>query len=63
MFDKLSDKLQVALGDLRRPRGAPGHVLSASNAQDPMALLHSDVDFKDVKEFVAKLASSGAPSI
>jgi hypothetical protein len=42
---------------------APGHVLSASDAQDPMALLHSDVDFKDVKEFVAKLASSGAPSI
>jgi hypothetical protein len=62
MFDKLSDKLQVALGDLRG-RGVLRDLFFPRAMRKIPWRCSIPTSIKDVKEFVAKLASSGAPSI
>ena len=61
MFDTLSDKLQVALGELRGRGVHREKDLSRALAQDPVALLDTDIDFKVVKEFVAEVKDRAGP--
>ncbi len=61
MFDTLSDKLQVALGELRGRGVHREKDLSRTLAQDPVALLDTDTDFKVVKEFVAEVKDRAGP--
>ena len=55
MFDTLSDKLQAALGDLRARGRLSEEDLSRAAREIRLALLEADVNFKVVKEFVAKV--------
>jgi signal recognition particle subunit SRP54 len=55
MFDTLSDKLQAALGDLRGRGVLTEEDLSRAAREIRLALLEADVNFKVVKEFVAKV--------
>src|SRR5215210_4499740 len=55
MFDTLSDKLQASLGDLRGRGRLSDENLSRAMREIRLALLEADVNFKVVKEFVAKV--------
>jgi signal recognition particle subunit SRP54 len=55
MFDTLSDKLQAALGDLRSRGVLTEDDLARALREIRLALLEADVNFKVVKEFVAKV--------
>ncbi|MGH2394731.1 MAG: signal recognition particle protein, partial [Candidatus Limnocylindria bacterium] len=55
MFDTLSDKLQAALGDLRGRGVLTEEDLSRAMREIRLALLEADVNFKVVKEFVARV--------
>ncbi|MDQ3670044.1 MAG: signal recognition particle receptor subunit alpha, partial [Actinomycetota bacterium] len=55
MFDTLSDKLQATLGDLRGRGRLSEEDLSRAAREIRLALLEADVNFKVVKEFVAKV--------
>jgi signal recognition particle subunit SRP54 len=55
MFDTLSDKLQAALGDLRSRGVLTEEDLSGAMREIRLALLEADVNFKVVKEFVARV--------
>ena len=55
MFDTLSDKLQGALGDLRGRGASPRRTVSKAMREIRLALLEADVNFKVVKEFVARV--------
>ena len=62
MFDTLSDKLQAALGDLRGRGVLTEEDLSRAMREIRLALLEADVNFRVVKDFVAKVKerASGA---
>jgi signal recognition particle subunit SRP54 len=53
VFDSLSDKLQVALGDLRKKGRLDEESISRAMREIRLALLEADVNFKVVKDFVA----------
>jgi signal recognition particle subunit SRP54 len=55
MFDTLSDKLQGALGDLRGRGVLTEEDLSRAAREIRLALLEADVNFKVVKDFVARV--------
>ena len=55
MFDTLSDKLQATLGDLQVAGRLSDEDLSRAMREIRLALLEADVNFKVVKEFVAKV--------
>jgi signal recognition particle subunit SRP54 len=55
MFDTLSDKLQAALGDLRSRGVLTEEDLAGAMREIRLALLEADVNFKVVKEFVARV--------
>jgi signal recognition particle subunit SRP54 len=60
MFDTLSDKLQGALGDLRSRGVLTDEDLSRAMREIRLALLEADVNFKVVKEFVARVRERAA---
>jgi signal recognition particle subunit SRP54 len=60
MFDTLSDKLQGALGDLRGRGVLTEEDLSRAMREIRLALLEADVNFKVVKEFVARVRGRAA---
>jgi signal recognition particle subunit SRP54 len=60
MFDTLSDKLQATLGDLRSQGRLSDEELSRAMREIRLALLEADVNFKVVKEFVAKVRERAA---
>ena len=55
MFDTLSDRLQGALGDLRKQGRLDEEAISRAMREVRLALLEADVNFEVVKEFVAKV--------
>ncbi|HSB39664.1 MAG TPA: signal recognition particle protein [Gaiellaceae bacterium] len=55
MFDTLSDRLQGALGDLRKQGRLDEESISRAMREVRLALLEADVNFEVVKEFVAKV--------
>ena len=55
MFDTLSDKLQGTLGDLRSRGVLTEEDLSRAMREIRLALLEADVNFKVVKDFVARV--------
>jgi signal recognition particle subunit SRP54 len=60
MFDTLSDKLQGALGDLRSRGILTEEDLSRAMREIRLALLEADVNFKVVKDFVARVRERAA---
>jgi signal recognition particle subunit SRP54 len=60
MFDTLSDKLQAALGDLRGRGVLTEEDLSRAMREIRLALLEADVNFRVVKDFVAKVRERAA---
>jgi signal recognition particle subunit SRP54 len=60
MFDSLSDKLQATLGDLRGRGRISDEDLSRAMREIRLALLEADVNFRVVKEFVAKVKERAA---
>jgi signal recognition particle subunit SRP54 len=60
MFDTLSDKLQAALGDLRSRGVLTEEDLSRAMREVRLALLEADVNFKVVKDFVARVRERAA---
>ncbi|HET7044095.1 MAG TPA: signal recognition particle protein [Gaiellaceae bacterium] len=55
MFDALSDKLQDALGDLRKQGRLDDESISRAMREIRLALLEADVNFQVVKDFVARV--------
>ena len=55
MFDTLSDKLQATLGELRGRGRLDEETLSRALREIRLALLEADVNFKVVKDFVARV--------
>ena len=55
MFDTLGDKLNAALGPLRGRGKLDEEVISRAMREIRLALLEADVNFKVVKDFVARL--------
>jgi signal recognition particle subunit SRP54 len=55
MFDTLSDKLQAALGDLRSRGVLTEEDVSRAAREIRLALLEADVNFRVVKDFVARV--------
>jgi signal recognition particle subunit SRP54 len=55
VFDNLSDKLQHALGDLRKRGALDEEAISRAMREIRLALLEADVNFQVVKEFVARV--------
>ena len=55
MFDTLSDKLQAALGDVRKRGSLDEEAVSRAMREIRLALLEADVNFKVVKDFVARV--------
>jgi signal recognition particle subunit SRP54 len=53
VFDTLSDKLQDALGDLRKKGRLDEEAISRAMREIRLALLEADVNFQVVKDFVA----------
>jgi len=53
VFDSLSDKLQSALGDLRKRGKLDEEVISRAMREIRLALLEADVNFTVVRDFVA----------
>jgi signal recognition particle subunit SRP54 len=62
MFDTLSDKLQAALGDLRGRGVLTEEDLSRAMREIRLALLEADVNFRVVKDFVARVKERAAGS-
>src|ERR687893_436553 len=60
MFDTLSDKLQAALGDLRGRGVLTDEDLSRAMREIRLALLEADVNFRVVKDFVARVKERSA---
>jgi signal recognition particle subunit SRP54 len=55
MFDSLSDKLQSALGDLRKRGRLDEEAISRAMREIRLALLEADVNFTVVRDFVARV--------
>ena len=55
VFDTLSDRLQGALGDLRKRGKLDEEAISRAMREVRLALLEADVNFEVVKEFVARV--------
>ncbi len=55
MFDTLSDRLQGALGDLRKQGRLDEEAISRAMREVRLALLEADVNFEVVKDFVGKV--------
>ena len=55
MFDSLSDKLQSALGDLRKKGSLDEEAISRAMREIRLALLEADVNFTVVRDFVARV--------
>ena len=55
MFETLSDKLQASLGDLRKRGRLDEDAISKAMRDIRLALLEADVNFKVVKDFVARV--------
>ena len=55
MFDTLSDKLQSALGDLRKKGKLDEEAISRAMREIRLALLEADVNFTVVRDFVAQV--------
>jgi signal recognition particle subunit SRP54 len=55
MFDTLGDKLNAALGPLRGRGKLDEEVISRAMREVRLALLEADVNFKVVKDFVARV--------
>ena len=55
MFDSLSDKLQHALGDLRKRGKLDEESISRAMREIRLALLEADVNFEVVRQFVAQV--------
>jgi signal recognition particle subunit SRP54 len=55
VFDTLSDKLQGALGDLRKRGRLDEEAISKAMREIRLALLEADVNFNVVKDFVAQV--------
>jgi signal recognition particle subunit SRP54 len=55
MFDSLSDKLQHALGDLRKRGKLDDESISRAMREIRLALLEADVNFTVVRDFVARV--------
>ena len=55
MFDTLSDRLQGALGDLRKQGRLDEEAISRAMREVRLALLEADVNFEVVKDFVARV--------
>jgi len=55
VFETLSDKLQAALGDVRKRGTLDEESISRAMREIRLALLEADVNFKVVKDFVARV--------
>jgi signal recognition particle GTPase len=55
VFDTLSDRLQGALGDLRKRGKLDEEAISRAMREVRLALLEADVNFEVVKDFVARV--------
>ncbi len=55
MFDTLSDRLQGALGDLRKRGRLDDEAISRAMREVRLALLEADVNFEVVKDFVGRV--------
>jgi signal recognition particle subunit SRP54 len=55
VFDTLSDRLQGALGDLRKQGRLDEEAISRAMREIRLALLEADVNFEVVKDFVARV--------
>jgi signal recognition particle subunit SRP54 len=55
VFDSLSDKLQAALGDLRKKGKLDAESISRAMREIRLALLEADVNFTVVRDFVARV--------
>jgi signal recognition particle subunit SRP54 len=55
VFDTLSDRLQSALGDLRKKGRLDDETVSVAMREIRLALLEADVNFQIVKDFVEKV--------
>jgi len=55
LFDTLSDRLQGALGDLRKQGRLDEEAISRAMREVRLALLEADVNFEVVKDFVGKV--------
>jgi signal recognition particle subunit SRP54 len=55
VFETLSDKLQAALGDVRKRGTLDEEAISRAMREIRLALLEADVNFKVVKEFVERV--------
>ena len=55
MFETLSDKLQAALGDVRKRGTLDEEAISRAMREIRLALLEADVNFRVVKEFVERV--------
>ena len=55
MFDTLSDRLQTALGDLRKRGRLDEEAISRAMREVRLALLEADVNFEVVKDFVGRV--------
>ena len=55
MFDTLSDRLQSALGDLRKRGRLDDEAISRAMREIRLALLEADVNFEVVKDFVGRV--------
>src|ERR671932_329981 len=55
VFDTLSDRLQGALGDLRKRGRLDDEAIAKAMREIRLALLEADVNFQVVKEFVARV--------
>ena len=55
MFETLGDRLQASLGDLRKRGKLDEEMISKATREIRLALLEADVNFKVVKDFVARV--------
>ncbi len=55
VFDTLGDRLQASLGDLRKRGKLDEEMISKATREIRLALLEADVNFKVVKDFVARV--------
>jgi signal recognition particle subunit SRP54 len=60
MFDTLSERLQSALGDVRKRGRLDEETLSKAMREIRLALLEADVNFEVVKDFVARVRERAA---
>ena len=60
MFDTLSDRLQGALGDLRKGGRLDDEAISKAMREIRLALLEADVNFQVVKDFVGRVRERAA---